>query len=134
MMLVLVTGVGALIHIYSLGYMRDDDGQVALLRVALALHVLDARHRPREQLRDDVHLLGAGRRQLLSAASATGLSATAPPTAANKAFLTNRIGDFGFMLGILMVWASTGSSSSAKSPVGWVRSPRIPAISPPPRS
>ena len=25
--------------------------------------------------------------------------------AANKAFLTNRIGDFGFMLGILMVWA-----------------------------
>ncbi|HEV3147473.1 MAG TPA: NADH-quinone oxidoreductase subunit L, partial [Chthoniobacterales bacterium] len=29
--------------------------------------------------------------------------------AANKAFLTNRIGDFGFMLGILMVWMSTGS-------------------------
>jgi NADH-quinone oxidoreductase subunit L len=26
MMLVLVTGVGALIHIYSLGYMREDDG------------------------------------------------------------------------------------------------------------
>ena len=29
--------------------------------------------------------------------------------AANKAFLTNRIGDFGFMLGILMVWAATGT-------------------------
>ena len=25
--------------------------------------------------------------------------------AAKKAFITNRIGDFGFMLGILMVWA-----------------------------
>src|SRR5689334_23877757 len=29
--------------------------------------------------------------------------------AAKKAFLTNRVGDFGFMLGILMLWASTGS-------------------------
>jgi len=29
--------------------------------------------------------------------------------AANKAFLTNRIGDFGFMLGILMVWTATGT-------------------------
>jgi NADH-quinone oxidoreductase subunit L len=29
--------------------------------------------------------------------------------AAKKAFITNRIGDFGFMLGILMVWSATGS-------------------------
>src|SRR5213596_1697878 len=29
--------------------------------------------------------------------------------AAKKAFITTRIGDFGFMLGILMVWATTGS-------------------------
>src|SRR5947199_4741454 len=29
--------------------------------------------------------------------------------AAKKAFITNRIGDFGFMLGILMVWGATGS-------------------------
>ena len=29
--------------------------------------------------------------------------------AAKKAFLTNRVGDFGFMLGILMVWMATGS-------------------------
>src|SRR5438876_9141699 len=29
--------------------------------------------------------------------------------AAKKAFITTRIGDFGFMLGILMVWAATGS-------------------------
>jgi NADH-quinone oxidoreductase subunit L len=29
--------------------------------------------------------------------------------AANKAFITNRIGDFGFILGILLVWAATGS-------------------------
>ena len=29
--------------------------------------------------------------------------------AAKKAFLTNRLGDFGFLLGILMVWAALGS-------------------------
>jgi len=29
--------------------------------------------------------------------------------AAKKAFISNRIGDFGFMLGILMVWGATGS-------------------------
>src|SRR5678815_213725 len=29
--------------------------------------------------------------------------------AAKKAFITNRIGDFGFMIGILMVWVATGS-------------------------
>jgi NADH-quinone oxidoreductase subunit L len=29
--------------------------------------------------------------------------------AAKKAFLTNRVGDFGFLLGILMVWATMGS-------------------------
>src|SRR6266851_2753653 len=29
--------------------------------------------------------------------------------AANKAFITTRIGDFGFMTGILMVWVTTGS-------------------------
>jgi NADH-quinone oxidoreductase subunit L len=29
--------------------------------------------------------------------------------AANKAFITNRIGDFGFMLGILMIWGASGT-------------------------
>ena len=33
----------------------------------------------------------------------------AAAAAANKAFITTRIGDFGFMLGILMVWMGTGS-------------------------
>src|SRR5260370_21640559 len=33
----------------------------------------------------------------------------APPVAANKAFLANRIGDFGFMLGILLVWSASGT-------------------------
>jgi NADH-quinone oxidoreductase subunit L len=43
----------------------------------------------------------------------------APPRAANKAFLANRIGDFGFMLGILLLFGLTGTLSfadMAKSP------------------
>ena len=66
-MLVLVTGVGALIHIYSLGYMREDEGKSRYFAALSLLHVRHARDRPREQFRHDVHLLGAGRRQLLSA-------------------------------------------------------------------
>jgi formate hydrogenlyase subunit 3/multisubunit Na+/H+ antiporter MnhD subunit len=34
--------------------------------------------------------------------------------AAKKAFLTNRLGDFGFLLGIIIVWAATGSVNFAE--------------------
>ena len=51
--------------------------------------------------------------------------------AAKKAFLTNRIGDFGFMLGILMVWTATGSVVFQRNRASnWAASPVIPAISP----
>src|SRR5437764_10116856 len=40
--------------------------------------------------------------------------------AANKAFITTRIGDFGFMTGILMIWVTTGSVVFAEV------APRIP--------
>src|SRR5438046_10565105 len=33
----------------------------------------------------------------------------AAAAAAKKAFITTRIGDFGFMIGILMLWMATGS-------------------------
>src|SRR5215472_16065249 len=39
MMLVLVSGVGAIIHVYSLGYMRDDDGKSRYF-AALSLFML----------------------------------------------------------------------------------------------
>ena len=107
-MLFMVTGVGALIHLYSLGYMGTDEGQIALLRLPLALYVLDARHRAREQFRDDVHFLGTGRDQFLFAHRPL-VRTHRGSEAAKKAFITNRLGDFGFMLGILMVWSATGS-------------------------
>jgi NADH-quinone oxidoreductase subunit L len=107
-MLVLVTGVGALIHIYSLGYMRDDAGKsryfaglsffmFAMLGVVLANNFV--------MMFIFWELVGVSSYILIG----HWFERDAPADAANKAFITNRIGDFGFMLGILMVWAATGS-------------------------
>ena len=41
-MILVVTGVGFLIHVYSVGYMHDDAGARPLLRLPEPLHVLHA--------------------------------------------------------------------------------------------
>jgi len=43
----------------------------------------------------------------------------APPAAGNKAFLANRIGDFGFMLGILLVWSASGTVTFEELALRW---------------
>ena len=48
MMLLIVTGVGGLIHIYSYGYMDEDPGKARFFAVLEPVHVLDARHRAGE--------------------------------------------------------------------------------------
>src|SRR4026208_26675 len=107
-MLVLVSGVGALIHIYSLGYMRDDPGKsryfaslslfmFSMLGIVLANNFV-MMFIFWELVRLCSYLLIGHWFERDSAADA-----------AKKAFITNRIGDFGFMLGILMVWGATGS-------------------------
>ncbi len=107
-MLVLVTGVGALIHIYSLGYMRDDAGKAryfaslslfmfSMLGIVLANNFV--------MMFIFWELVGVSSYLLIG----HWFTRDSAAEAANKAFLTNRIGDFGFMLGILMVWTATGS-------------------------
>ena len=107
-MLIVVTGVGALIHIYSLGYMRDDAGKsryfaslsffmFSMLGIVLANNFV--------MMFIFWELVGVSSYLLIG----HWFERDSAADAANKAFLTNRIGDFGFMLGILMVWASTGS-------------------------
>jgi NADH-quinone oxidoreductase subunit L len=107
-MLVLVTGVGSLIHIYSLGYMRDDEGKsryfaalslfmFAMLGIVLANNFV--------MLFIVWELVGFTSYVLIG----HWFERAAAADAAKKAFLTNRVGDFGFMLGILMVWMATGS-------------------------
>src|SRR5213082_1672347 len=108
LMLLVVSGVGALIHIYSLGYMRDDEGKsryfaalslfmFAMLGIVLANNFV--------MLFIFWELVAFTSYVLIG----HWFERDAAADAANKAFFTNRIGDFGFMLGILLVWMSTGS-------------------------
>ncbi len=108
MMLVVVSGVGLLIHIYSLGYMREDPGKsryfaalslfiFAMLGIVLANNFV--------MLFIFWELVGFTSYVLIG----HWFERDAAAEAMKKAFLTTRIGDFGFMLGILMVWMTTGS-------------------------
>src|SRR5207302_1851624 len=95
MMLLLVSGVGALIHIYSLGYMRDDAGKsryfaalslfmFAMLGIVLANNFV--------MLFIFWELVGFTSYVLIG----HWFERAAAADAAKKAFITNRIGDFGF--------------------------------------
>ena len=101
-MLLIVTGVGALIHIYSLGYMRDDSGKS---RYFAALSLFMFAMLGIVMMFIFWELVGFTSYVLIG----HWFDRDAAAEAAKKAFLTNRIGDFGFMLGILMVWGATGS-------------------------
>src|SRR6059058_3376436 len=107
-MLVLVSGVGSLIHIYSLGYMRDDEGKsryfaaLSLFMFAMLGIVLSNNF---VMLFIFWELVGFTSYVLIGHWFYRDPAAAA----AKKAFITTRIGDFGFMIGILMVWMATGS-------------------------
>jgi NADH-quinone oxidoreductase subunit L len=108
MMLLVVTGVGGAIHIYSWGYMHEDRCfsrffaslslfTFSMLGIVLANNFL--------QMFISWELVG------LSSYLLIGFWYEKPSAAdaAKKAFITNRLGDFGFMLGILSLFAATGS-------------------------
>ncbi|HZL99328.1 MAG TPA: NADH-quinone oxidoreductase subunit L, partial [Planctomycetota bacterium] len=105
-MLLVVTGVGGLIHVYSIGYLHDDPGQprffaclslfmFSMLGIVLAGNFF--------QIFIHWELVGVSS-YLLIGYYWRKLSAA---EASNKAFLTNRVGDFGFFLGILMLAFAT---------------------------
>ena len=108
LMLCVVTGVGSLIHIFSLGYMkvdRDFSRYFAFLSLFIfsMLGIV---------LADNFvmmfifwELVGVSSYLLIG----FWFEKPSAADAAKKAFLTNRVGDFGFLLGILMVWAAMGS-------------------------
>ncbi|HUE37534.1 MAG TPA: NADH-quinone oxidoreductase subunit L [Candidatus Acidoferrum sp.] len=108
MMLLIVTGVGGAIHIYSYGYMDDDPGKArffaelslftfSMLGIVLANNFIE--------MFIFWELVGVSSYLLIG----FWFEKPSAGDAAKKAFIVNRLGDFGFMLGILMVWASHGS-------------------------
>ncbi|GAA5233836.1 NADH-quinone oxidoreductase subunit L [Verticiella sediminum] len=108
MMMVVVTSVSLMVHIYTIGYMADDPGYqrffsyISLFTFSMLMLVMSN------------NML-----QLFFGWEAVGLVSYLligfwykKPTAifANmKAFLINRVGDFGFILGIGLLFAYTGS-------------------------
>jgi len=107
-MMVVVTGVGLLVHIFSLGYMADDSAKsryftgLSLFMFSMTGIVLASNFIMTFMFWELVglssYLLIGHWYQKDSAADA-----------AKKAFITNRVGDFGFMIGILMLWGITGT-------------------------
>jgi NADH-quinone oxidoreductase subunit L len=107
-MVLVVTGVGSLIHIYATGYMAHDAGfrrfflYLNLFMFAMLTLVLA----------DNFLLLFVGWEGVgLCSYLLIGFWYERPSAAqaGKKAFIVNRIGDFGFMLGALMLVAATGS-------------------------
>ena len=107
-MVLVVTGVGTLIHIYSIGYMHGDEGYsrffgyLNLFAASMLLLVLA----------DNVLLMFVGWEGVgLCSYLLIGFwfERNAAANAAKKAFIVNRIGDFSFMLGIFLLAGSVGS-------------------------
>jgi NADH-quinone oxidoreductase subunit L len=109
-MLLVVTGVGLLIHIYSIGYMAHDKskarffGGLSIFMFSMTGIVIASNLIELFFFWEGVGLSS----YLLIGFWFTKESAAA---AANKAFVCNRLADFGFMIGILLLWWMTGSVS-----------------------
>lgn len=109
-MLLIVTGVGFLIHVYSIGYMKDDEGFsrfFAYLNLFVFFMLL--------------LVLGSNYVVMFAGWEGVGLCSylligfwfknTEYNNAANKAFIMNRIGDLGFLLGVILIYVTFGSVS-----------------------
>jgi len=109
-MLLLVTIVSSLVHVYTIGYMHGEPGYarffcyIALFTFSMLMLVLADNLLQLFVFWEAVGLCS----YLLIAHWYERASAC---TAATKAFIVNRVGDFGFMLGLLLVWYSFGSLS-----------------------
>jgi NADH-quinone oxidoreductase subunit L len=107
-MLLIVTGVGSLIHLFSVGYMKDDPGYAryfAYLNLFVVFML--------------ILVLGSSFPVLFIGWEGVGLcsylligfwfSEKANADAGKKAFIMNRIGDFGFLVAMFVIWRSFGN-------------------------
>jgi NADH-quinone oxidoreductase subunit L len=112
-MLLVVTGVSFLIHLYSIGYMHDDAGYARFFTY-LNLFVFSM-----------VMLVLAGNFLVLFVFwEGVGLCSylligfwyerKAATDAGKKAFIVNRVGDFGFLLAIMLIWVTFGTVDYAE--------------------
>ena len=109
-MLLVVTGVGFLIHVYSVGYMHGDHGYARYFSyLNLFLFFMTTLVLAGNVLLMFVGWEGVG----LASYLLIGFWFQKPTAAAagKKAFIVNRIGDFGFLIGIFLLLANFGTLS-----------------------
>jgi NADH-quinone oxidoreductase subunit L len=107
-MLLVVTGVGFLIHIYSLGYMRGEPGYARYFSfLNLFLFFMTVLVLAGNFLLMFVGWEGVGLASYLLIGFYFERSSAA--AAGKKAFIVNRIGDFGFLIGIFLVLSTFGT-------------------------
>ena len=107
-MLLVVTGVGSLIHLFSIGYMKSDPGYAryfAYLNLFIVFML--------------VLVLGSSFPVMFIGWEGVGLCSylligfwfndKANADAGKKAFIMNRIGDFGFMVAMFLIWHHLGT-------------------------
>jgi NADH-quinone oxidoreductase subunit L len=108
LMTLVITGVGFLIHVFSVGYMADDAGYAryfAYLNLFVAMML--------------VLVLGASYPVMFVGWEGVGLASylligfwfgdRANADAGRKAFIVNRIGDFGFLVAMFLLYTTTGA-------------------------
>jgi NADH-quinone oxidoreductase subunit L len=107
-MLLVVTGVGFLIHVYSVGYMWDDDGYYRFMSyLNLFMFFMLTLVLAKNYLVMFIGWEGVGLASyLLIGYWFTKDSAAA---AGKKAFIVNRIGDFGFLIALFLIIKHFGS-------------------------
>lgn len=111
-MMLVVTGVGSLVHIFSLVYMATDEAKARYFS-GLSLFMFSMTG---IVLADNFimmfifwELVGLSSYLLIG----HWFTKESAADAAKKAFCVNRIGDFGFMIGILMIWMIAGTVTFA---------------------
>ncbi|MDH4060619.1 MAG: NADH-quinone oxidoreductase subunit L [Aquincola sp.] len=126
-MTLVVTGVGTLIHVYSTGYMHGDKSHAryfAYLNLFLFFMLL--------------LVLGRSLLVMFVGWEGVGLASylligfwfddPAKAAAGKKAFITNRIGDAGFLIGMFLLWGAFGTLDMDAINAGFL-GPKAPAVS-----
>ena len=107
-MMIVVTGIGALVHIFSLAYMKDDEAKARYFTgLSLFMFSMTGIVLANNFIMTFIfwELVGLSSYLLIG----HWYQKESAADAAKKAFLCNRVGDFGFMIGILMLWGITGT-------------------------
>ncbi|HYW07979.1 MAG TPA: NADH-quinone oxidoreductase subunit L [Longimicrobium sp.] len=126
-MTLIITGVGSLIHIFSIGYMKEDPGYpryMAYLNLFVFFML--------------VLVLGASYPLMFVGWEGVGLASylligfwfkeKANADAGKKAFIANRVGDFGFLMAMFLLFAHVGSLNFSGPDSVFARAAADPAL------